>query len=274
MSTTVPDDRYISDWPFSERYPQYTRANAGEVLPDPSSPLNSTLVWHLGVEVGRREGYTDPVCQGTHRPDEIDEEWPEGAGFFGGYHYIGLPITAIIGARMPGMTVETWNQAWIGDRDDIPPQEHRDSDEDPEITQRLIAKGEWALTTTTFPEVEEAKARAKADRESRPDLASVSDQELVDRARVAHRRPRVLLQVALPGDGLQRGRDHDHGPAADEARRDRPARQPDQRHRRRRLGEAVLRDVGARSDRGRLRGRHPGVRGTHPGRPRHAAGQR
>ena len=31
----VDIDRWITDWEFSSRYPVYTRANAGEVLPDP-----------------------------------------------------------------------------------------------------------------------------------------------------------------------------------------------------------------------------------------------
>lgn len=183
MTSNMIGDRWMSDWPWSERYPQYTRANAGEVLPDPSSPLNTSLVWHKGVEVGRREGYTDPAASGTHRPEEIDEEWPEGGVFFGGYHYIGLTLTAIMGARLPGMTIESWNKAWIGDRDDIPPHPHRDTDEDPEITARMAEKGAWALTTTTFPEVDEAKAKAKRARESRPDLTALSDAELIERAR-------------------------------------------------------------------------------------------
>ena len=36
---------WITDWQRSERLPHYTRANAGETLPEPASPLGWTLVW-------------------------------------------------------------------------------------------------------------------------------------------------------------------------------------------------------------------------------------
>ena len=58
-------ERWITDWEVSSRYPVYTRANAGEVLPDPSSPLNATLVWNKGLNLGWREGYVRTL--GTHR---------------------------------------------------------------------------------------------------------------------------------------------------------------------------------------------------------------
>lgn len=183
MPAQWDENHWITDWPFSDRYPQYTRANAGEVLPDPSSPLNVTLVWNKGVNAGWREGYVDSEALGCHYEEELDKQWPETIGNFGGYHYTNLTATAIIGARLPGLNIETWNRLWIGDRDDIPPHPHRDSDNDPEITQRLADKGAWVLTTTDYPQVEEAKARAKRARESRPDLSTLSDKDLIDRAR-------------------------------------------------------------------------------------------
>jgi len=177
------DDRWITDWPWSDRYPSYTRANAGEVLPEPSSPLNVTLLWDPGVNIGWAEGYTDRKALGTHLESELDPVYPETIGNFAGYHYTNLPATGIIGARMPGMTVETWNRLWIGDRDDIPPHPHRDTDENPEITAHLAERAAWVLTTTEFPEVEKAKALAHEARENRPDLNALSDAELVERAR-------------------------------------------------------------------------------------------
>ena len=43
-------DGYLTDWPVSERFPHYTRANAGEVMGDPVSPLGWTLGWDTGFE--------------------------------------------------------------------------------------------------------------------------------------------------------------------------------------------------------------------------------
>ena len=74
MSNAPRADHWITDWEFSERYPVYTRANAGEVLPDPSSPLNVTMVWNKGLNIGWRQGYVDNL--GTHLAEEIDEDGP------------------------------------------------------------------------------------------------------------------------------------------------------------------------------------------------------
>jgi pyruvate,water dikinase len=174
-------EHWITDWPVSPRYPVYTRANAGEVLPDPSSPLNATLVWNKGLNIGWRQGYTSTL--GTHREDELDESMPETIGNFAGYHYVNFSVTELIGARLPGMTVPVWNSLWVGDHPDTPAYVEKPGDIDPSLTDALLAKTQWVLSTSTFPEVEETKRRGKVARESRPDLTTLSDAELVDRAR-------------------------------------------------------------------------------------------
>lgn len=181
MVSEHSDDAWITDWEFSTRYPVYTRANAGEVLPDPSSPLNATLVWDLGLNRGWRKGYVERL--GTHLPSEIDPDKPQIIGNWGGYHYINFSVTELIGARMPGMTVPLWNSLWVGDHPDTPAYTPRPGDEVPEITARLAETTAWALTTETFPEVEEAKARAERARAQRPELGTLTDAELVAHAR-------------------------------------------------------------------------------------------
>jgi pyruvate,water dikinase len=174
-------EHWITDWEVSPRYPVYTRANGGEVLPDPSSPLNVTMAWNKGLNVGWREGYTKTL--GTHRSDELDETMPETIGNFAGYHYVNFSITELIGARLPGMTVPVWNSLWVGDHADLPAYVEKPGDVDPSLTKGLEEKTAWALTTDSFPEVEETKRRARVARESRPDLSTLSDAELVERAR-------------------------------------------------------------------------------------------
>jgi pyruvate,water dikinase len=174
-------DHWITDWPVSPRYPVYTRANAGEVLPDPSSPLNATLVWNKGLNIGWRWGYTGTL--GTHRQDELDEAMPETIGNFAGYHYVNFSVTELIGARLPGMTVPVWNSLWVGDHPDTPAYVEKPGDVDPSLTDALLEKTKWVLSTSTFPEVEETKRRGQAARDSRPDLTTLSDAALVERAR-------------------------------------------------------------------------------------------
>ena len=50
------DDRWIADWPPSERWPHYTRSNAGEVLATPASPLGQQFVFDNGIAQGWRDG--------------------------------------------------------------------------------------------------------------------------------------------------------------------------------------------------------------------------
>lgn len=50
-ATDLPE-RWLTDWDRSDRMPFYTRANAGEVLPDPASPLGWTLVFEEGLLPG------------------------------------------------------------------------------------------------------------------------------------------------------------------------------------------------------------------------------
>ena len=64
-------DRWLTDWDFNPRFPFLTRANAGEVLPDPVSPLGWTLGFEEGLLPGwLRAGYLrliDPVAEALVR---------------------------------------------------------------------------------------------------------------------------------------------------------------------------------------------------------------
>ena len=62
----------------SERYPVYTRLNAGDVMPDPITPIGATLVWAPEVLPGWASGY---VRMDSFTPSEITGEptWPAGS---------------------------------------------------------------------------------------------------------------------------------------------------------------------------------------------------
>ena len=77
--------RWITDTEPSARFPLYTRANAGEVLPEPVSPLAWSLVWEPGVVMGWAD---TQVSVGTFDREDMDPVLPEVVGCFGGYLYI------------------------------------------------------------------------------------------------------------------------------------------------------------------------------------------
>src|SRR5438270_14098503 len=80
-------ERFFTDNPVNPTYPTYTRANAGEVMPDPVSPLSNTLGLLHGGALGWRDAY---VRFGTFEAGPLDSDYPMRVGEFGGYRYLNL----------------------------------------------------------------------------------------------------------------------------------------------------------------------------------------
>ena len=193
------EDRWITDWPASERWPHYTRANAGEVLPTPASPLGQQFSWEKGMVLGWRDGY---VRSGNYSLDEFDETLPETVGFFGGYFYINLSNVRMQGVRSPAVTIEQLDMAFFGDHPDVPAHEAHPLDDRPDLLENIGAHLGWLMTTTTWPEIDQEKEETIAFRAQRPDLSASSDEELVGRARSTQPMLQKLFEShAIPSSG-------------------------------------------------------------------------
>ncbi len=193
------EDRWITDWPPSERWPHYTRANAGEVLPTPASPLGQQFSWEKGMILGWRDGY---VRSGNYSMEEFDEDLPETVGFFGGYFYINLANVRMQGVRSPAVTVEQLDLAFFGDHPDVPEYIPHPLDERPDLLENIGAHLGWLMTTTEWPEIDQEKVDTIAFRASRPDLAAATDDELVARARSTQPMLQKLFEShAIPSSG-------------------------------------------------------------------------
>jgi rifampicin phosphotransferase len=173
-------DTWFLDWQTSERLPVYTRANAGEVLPDPASPLGWTLTWEPAIVMGWRDAQ---VSFGTFTDDEIPHERPPMVGLFGGRIYINASAARLFGVRAPGLSAEMIDFIYFGEHPDVPPYVPHPDDESPEATERLGAMLGWVMTTPDLPELREDRTEADAVRAGRPNLELLSDVELVERAR-------------------------------------------------------------------------------------------
>ena len=171
-------DRWITDWSVSERFPLYTRANAGEVMPDPASPLAWTLVW----EPALLAGWVDCVLNvGFLTRAELPRD--DVIGTFGGYLYINASTTRMFGVRGPGLTPEMIDFTYFGEHPDVPPYEPEPWHESEAATAAI---GGWmgaVMTADDLPQLRIDRDRAAAVRASRPDLATVSDEQLVAYAR-------------------------------------------------------------------------------------------
>ena len=174
------NDYWFCDWKPSERWPHYTRANAGEVLAPPASPLGQTFTWDNGTIIGWRDGY---IRQGYFTENEMSEDRPEVGGFFGGFFYINLSNVRMQGVRNPTVTIKDLDLAFFGDHPDVPDYEEHPDDVNEDLTDGILAHMGWVMSTTEWPEVDLAKERTIALRTDRPDLKSMQMADIVEHAR-------------------------------------------------------------------------------------------
>lgn len=172
-------DKWITDRTPTERFPDYTRANAGEVLADPVSPLGWTFCWESGVVLGCRDGF---VSYGVFDADEYGNP-PETFGLFGGYFYNSLTQSRLMGVRMPGATPEAIDEAYFDDHPDVPPYQAKDWHESAEHEEKLGVTAGYLTSIDTHAPIDEQKVIAKQLRDARPDLSALTPAELVARAR-------------------------------------------------------------------------------------------
>ena len=176
-------EKWFTDHPPSERYPHYTRANAGEVLPTPASPLGQTYGFDNAIGHGFQKA---SIVMGAYEEDDYRDGKPEMVTFFGGYFYINMSCVRIQAVRNPAITVDQLDLAFFGDRPDTPPYEPHPKDDKPHLQEKIDAHMQFVLTTSHWPELEEEKKRAAQIRADRPDLSSLTDDELVAHLRNLH----------------------------------------------------------------------------------------
>jgi rifampicin phosphotransferase len=167
-------DRWICDEEPSARYPFYTRANAGEVVPDPVSPLTWSLTWEPGVRLG---WYDTQINVGTCSPDELEPH--EVTGVFGGYLFINASLARLFGVRGPGLTPEAIDLAYFGTHPDVPVYVPEPWHENEEATAKLGAWIGGVIMADDLPALREDRTLANQIRADRPDLSKLSDEALV-----------------------------------------------------------------------------------------------
>ena len=180
---------WFTDHPPSERFPHYTRANAGEVLPTPASPLGQTLAFDEAILPGFQLG---SIRMGSYEAEDYRDGAPEMCGFFGGHFYINLSCVRMQAVRNPAITVEQLDTAIFGARDDTPPYEPHPLDDKPHLLPIAEAHQGFVVTATEWPELLEEKERAAAIRANRPDLGALADDQLL-----AHIRALVPVMLEL-----------------------------------------------------------------------------
>ena len=176
------DDRWIIDGTPSRRFRVYSRANTGEVLPDPASPLGWTLVVAARGGGGWADGH---VSLGTFERWEFGDP-PECCDVFGGYLYINVSVARVYGRRTPRASAQLIDDVFFGDHPDVPAYEpHRTT------PARRPANG-WSRRSTGCSAPSRCPSCSTTGPRSmrwsaRPSLGELSDALLVAHARASCR---------------------------------------------------------------------------------------
>ncbi|MDH3704431.1 MAG: PEP-utilizing enzyme [Acidimicrobiia bacterium] len=174
--------RWIEDHPYDERTPLWTRANAGEVLPLPPTPLGFDLTFANG---GSLAGWRDCAIERYGaQPDELhpDPTRCDFAGTIGGYLYLGATWFRIWAERTPGMSAAAIDEAYFGDHPDVPPYEAESWHTSESATETMNDWLAWVMQNRDQSELETQRQQARQIRAERPALTELSDDELVERA--------------------------------------------------------------------------------------------
>ena len=128
---------------------------------------------------------------------EYDQTWPESFGLFGGYFYISLTQSRLFGIRSGSGWEAIDNTFFDTESQEIPPYVPADWHESQRHFEKLQATIAWCLSTPNVPEIDRQKPEVKALRDSRPDLATLTDVQLLARARTMQRYLRATFSQVV-----------------------------------------------------------------------------
>jgi rifampicin phosphotransferase len=177
---SMRDKYYVTDTDLSARFPIYTRANVGEVFPDPVTPLTSDTTLYL-AELGWRDAW---VRMGAFDADEFPDGQFAQLGVLGGYCYLNASLIRLFGERAPGLSWQAMDETFFGAQPGIPPYEEMAGDIRPDLSEKIGATFGYVLGQSSIDdltELTEDRAMTRALRASRPDLRALSDTELWER---------------------------------------------------------------------------------------------
>ncbi len=166
----------------SKVFPLYSRANVGEVFPDPISPLNATTGFLSNLEPGWRAAYV--ACQVWDHDIYDDAVEHNPIACFGGYLFINMSLMRLLGVRVPGFSPEAVDFQYFGDMPGIPSYESeaRPFDESEEWSARA---GGWlvgeVLGAKDLASLDAERVKVRAEIAARPDLTALSSAELAAR---------------------------------------------------------------------------------------------
>ena len=183
----------VTDTSLSTRFPIYTRANVGEVFPDPVAPATRSLLL-FESELGWRDAY---IRMGAFEANEFPDDEFCILGVAGGYCYLNASVMRVFGERAPGLSWKAIDEQFFGAQPGIPDYIEQPGDVRPDLTEQLEQTFGWVFSITDVDQLDrlnDHKARTIDLRASRPDFSSMSDLELWEYAEALFPFHRELFQ--------------------------------------------------------------------------------
>ncbi len=183
----------VTDTSLSTRFPIYTRANVGEVFPDPVAPATRSLLL-FESELGWRDAY---IRMGAFEANEFPDDEFCILGVAGGYCYLNASVMRVFGERAPGLSWKAIDEQFFGAQPGIPDYIEQPGDVRPDLTEQLEQTFGWVFSITDVDQLDrlnDHKARTIGLRASRPDFSSMSDLELWEYAEALFPFHRELFQ--------------------------------------------------------------------------------
>ena len=172
--------RWIEDNRYDPKYGFWSRANVGEVLPEPPSPLGWELTFDNG---GCALGWRDCMVKRLGMSeDEVHPTRPEVFGVFGGYAYLGITLIRVWAERTPGFSADAVDAAYFAGHPGIPPYVAEPWHENEATTAKMAEWLGWVMGDRNQDELEADRRATRSLRGSRPDLSTLTDAQLFDRA--------------------------------------------------------------------------------------------
>jgi pyruvate,water dikinase len=171
---------WLPETDFTDAMPLWTRALVGEMLPDVVTPLSWSMVWEPCAVLGWRDAM---VRRMGFDEEDFSPDTPETIGLIRGYGYINASHLRIWADRSPDLTVDHIDRILITDGYPLPGHDRREwHNPDAVATGMLHQWYRWVMESRNQTELDQGSADSLACRDGRPDFATMTDLDLVERA--------------------------------------------------------------------------------------------
>ena len=186
---------WVCDDEGSTRFPVFTRGNVGDVFSEAVSPLTWSAYGPHSWGLGWRDALVE---MGVFTPEEFKPEGQcEILCCFGGYIYINVSINRVMAVRIPGLTTAAIDASFFGNYANVPP--YKPDPRDPNPT-RTAAVSAWLTSLFAMDPkalTDQNRARIDALVARRPDLATLSDSQLLEYFRALRVENRTIFKRHL-----------------------------------------------------------------------------